>query len=218
VRMYSTPSGHAVAINTSDPNNTATPSEISKRDNPSGPPEPVPGVVELPDDELVVGAVVDPVAGTEPAPGVVTADASVATVSLAIVNRKLELPPLCASGWLTCHETTHSPFGSGFGTVTLSDTPSSPIAGLPTAIGDPLQATWTVLVAPSGLANVSSSDGGDVSTVLPAVGEDDTIVLSAAAARGTANPPTAVTPAKTTRARRRARADGEVLFMQVAQR
>ena len=69
------------------------------------------------------------------------AGAAVPTVSLAIVNRKLELPPLCASGWLTCHETTHSPFGKGFGTVTLSDTPSNPTAGLPTASGDPLQAT-----------------------------------------------------------------------------
>jgi hypothetical protein len=176
-------------------------------------------VVEPPDDEFVVGATVPPVAGTDPVGDVVaTAGAAVPTVSLAIVNRKLELPPLCASGWLTCHDTTHSPFGSGLGTVTLSDTPSNPTAGLPTAIGDPLQATWTVLVAPSGLANVSSSDGGDVWTVLPAVGEDETIVLSAAAARGTANPPTAATPAKTTRARRRARADGEVLFMQVAQR
>jgi hypothetical protein len=148
----------------------------------------------------------------------VTAGTGVPTVSLAIVNRKLELPPLCASGWLTCHETTHSPFGNGLGTVTLSDRPSSPTAGLPTAIGDPLQATWTVLVAPSGFANVSSSDGGEVSIVLLAAGVDETIVLSAAATRGTAKLPTAAIPANTTRARRRARAGGEVLFMQVAQR
>jgi hypothetical protein len=138
----------------------------------------------VPPDEFVVGAVVTPVAGIDPAGDVVTtAGAAVPTVSLAMVKRKLELPPLCASGWLTCHETTHSPFGSGFGTVTLSDFPSNPTAGLPTAIGDPLHATWTVLVAPSGFANVSNSEGGDVSTVVPAAGVDETIVLSAAATR-----------------------------------
>ena len=60
---------------------------------------------------------------------------------------------------------------------------------MPTAIGEPLQTTSTVLVAPSGLANVSSSDGGDVSTVLPAAGDDETSVLSAASTFGTANAP-----------------------------
>ena len=80
-----------------------------------------------------------------------------------------------------------------------------------------------VLVAPSGLAKVSSSEGGDASTVMPAVGVDETSELSAASTRATPKAPTAMMPAKMARAkaaeaRQMARAGGEVLFMQVAQR
>ena len=58
VKMYSTPSGHAVAINTNEPNNTATPSEISSRDRPSGPPDPESVLVESFVCVGVTGAVV----------------------------------------------------------------------------------------------------------------------------------------------------------------
>ena len=86
VRMYSTPSGHAVAISTSDPNSTATPSEIRSRESPSGPPDPDSGVLVLPVGVTAPGGAVDPVAGAEPAVAVVTGGASAATLSLATVN------------------------------------------------------------------------------------------------------------------------------------
>jgi hypothetical protein len=166
---------------------------------------------------------VDPVAGVEPAVAVVTGGATVPTVSLAIVNKNVELPPPCPSGWLTCHATAHSPFGNGFGTDTLSEMPSSPTCGVPTAIGDPLHTTSTVFVAPSGVANVIDNVGGDVSIVLPAAGLDETIVLSAASTRETDNAliaamPTNTARANTARARRVTRMGEKVLFMQVAQR
>jgi hypothetical protein len=170
-----------------------------------------------------VGTTVEPVTGVEPAVAVVTGGTSVATVSLAIVNKNVELPPPCPSGWLTCHATAHSPFGSGFGTDTLSETPSSPTCGVPTAIGDPLHTTSTVFAAPSGVANVIDSVGGDDSTVLPAAGLDETIVLSAASTLVTENAPNATMPTNTARAnaaraRRMTRMGDKVLFMQVAQR
>ena len=86
------------------------------------------------------------------------------------------------SGWLTSQETTHSPFGRAFGTDTDNVLPSTPTCGVPTATGDPLHTTWMVFVEPSGLANVSSNEGGDVSTVLLAAGVDETSELSAASA------------------------------------
>ncbi len=141
-----------------------------------------------------------------------------ATVSLAIVNENVELPPPTPSGWVTSQETTHSPFGKGFGTDTVRETPSIPTCGVPTAIGDPLHTTSTVFVTPSGLAKLSSNDGGEASTVLPAAGVDETNELSAASAWGRANAPMPAIAANTVSARRKARMGGEVLFMQVAQR
>jgi hypothetical protein len=142
----------------------------------------------------------------------------VATVSLATVNENVELPPPTPSGWLTSHETTHSPLGNGFGTDTVRETVSTPTCGVPTAKGEPLQTTSTVLVAPNGLANVSSNEGGEASTVLLAAGVDETSELSAAWAWGRANAPTPAMATNTVRARRKARMGGEVLFMLVAQR
>ena len=110
------------------------------------------------------------------------------------------------------------PLGSGLGTVTVSETPSTPTCGVPTANGDPLQTTCTLFVAPSGLANVSNNEGGEVSTVLSGSGVDVTRVLSAAWAIGAANAPIATTPKQTARARRMARVGEQVLFMLVAQR
>ncbi len=145
------------------------------------------------------------------------------TGSLAMVKRNVELPPLCPSGCVTSHETAHSPFGSGFGTETVSETPSSPTCGVPTAMGAPLHTTSTVLVAPSAEAKVSNSDGGDDSTVVPAVGDEETRVLSAASACGTANAPTTAMPTmtagpKTAMARQTARTGEGSVFMQVTQR
>ena len=97
VRMYSTPSGQAVAISTSAPNSVATPSEINSRESPSGPPDPDSGVA-VSVLEVVVGATVDPVIAVVPAAGVVTSGATVARVSLATVNKNVELPPPCPSG------------------------------------------------------------------------------------------------------------------------
>ena len=118
-----------------------------------------------------------------------------ATVSLATVNRNVELPPLVPSGWLTCHATAHSPFGSGIRDRHAERDAVGSHRGVPTATGEPLHTTSTTLVAPSGLANVSSSEVGDVSTVVPAAGDEETNVLSTAAACGTAKAPTATTPA-----------------------
>jgi hypothetical protein len=105
---------------------------------------------------------------------------------------------------------------------TLRETPSGPTWGVPTAIGAPLQTTSTVLVAPSGLANVNKRVGGEVSTVLPAAGDDETNVLSAASTRVAATPPAMEMPTRVAKAKRRARrtarGGGEVLFMLVAQR
>ncbi len=97
VRMYSTPSGHAVAINTNDPNSTATPSEISKRDSPSGPLEPDGGTTVSWLGVTVSGGNVELVTGVEPPAGVVV-DATVPTVSLAMLKENVELPPPWPSG------------------------------------------------------------------------------------------------------------------------
>jgi hypothetical protein len=170
----------------------------------------------------VTGAV-EPVPGVDTAVTVVTGGDTVATVSFAIVKRNVELPPLCPSGCVTSQETAHSPLGSGFGTETLSETPSTPTCGVPTAIGAELQTTSTVLVAPSGAANVSRSEAGEASTVVPAAGDDDTSVLSAASACGTARVPTTAMPTmvagpRTAMARLMARMGEGSLFMQVTQR
>src|SRR4029079_1475744 len=71
VKMYSTPSGHAVAISTNEPNRTATPSEISSRDRPRGPPDPEPVLVVSSFDVAVAGAVVATLPGVEPTGAVV---------------------------------------------------------------------------------------------------------------------------------------------------
>jgi hypothetical protein len=46
----------------------------------------------------MTGATVDPVTGVDPTTGVVPIVAKVGAVSLTIVNKKVELPPLCPSG------------------------------------------------------------------------------------------------------------------------
>src|SRR3954468_10624610 len=66
VNMYSTPSGHAVAMSTNEPNNTATPSEISSRERPRGPPDPESVLVLSPFDVEVAGDVVATLPGVEP--------------------------------------------------------------------------------------------------------------------------------------------------------
>src|SRR4051794_6970452 len=108
VRMYSTPSGHAVAINTNEPNNTATPSEMSKRDRPRGPPEPESVFVLSSFVVDVAGAVVATLPGVEPSGVVVATDARVGAGSLATVKENVELPALCPLASVTSHETTHS--------------------------------------------------------------------------------------------------------------
>ena len=145
-------------------------------------------------------AAVEPVAGVDPAVAVVDRrEPAWQPVSLAIVKRKVELPPLCPSGWVTSHETAHSPFGSGFGTDTLSETPSSPTCGVPTAIGAPLHTTSTVLVAPSGCGErqqqrwrrrLDRAAGGRDRRDQRVVGRST---------RGTANAPTTAMPTMTAR-------------------
>src|SRR6185436_11165440 len=196
VRMYSTPSGHAVAISTNDPNKTATPRVISSRDKPSGPPDPELVSVVVPVGVWAAGAVVATLPGVDPTGVVVATGARLGVGSLATVKLNVELPALAPLGSVTSHDTTHSPFGNGLGTVTLSVTPSAPTCGVPTAIGEPPQTTCTSLVAPSGLANVMRSVAGDTSTVDPAAGDDDTSELSTACARPGAPAATAM-PAPT---------------------
>src|ERR1700741_640190 len=103
---------------------------------------------------LAVGAVVS--VGVEPKGAVVDCEASVGVVLLRIEKAIVPLPAETPSGELTNQETTQSPFGSGFGTVTDNVTPSRPTCGVPTANGEPLHTTSTVLVAPRGLAKVNS--------------------------------------------------------------
>ena len=197
VKMYSTPSGHAVAINTSEPNSTATPSEISSRDRPSGPPDPDPvdvgaGVIRRRHRRRRVG-------GRRGRPG-----------GRGRHQRSHGGDGVVGDGEEERRAATALPVGLGDEPrdralalrqrIGNRDTERDPVdahRGVPTAIGDPLQTTSTVLVAPSGEANVSSSDGGEASTVLPAAGVDDTSVLSAASTCGTANAPTAAMPTMT---------------------
>jgi hypothetical protein len=125
--MYSTPSGHAVAISTNEPNNTATPSVIRSRDKPSGPPDPESVFVVSVVGVCAAGVATLP--GVEPSGVVVATGARLGVGSLATVKLNVELPALAPLGSVTSHDTTHSPFGNGLGTVTLSVTPSAPTAG-----------------------------------------------------------------------------------------
>src|SRR4051812_41463246 len=94
VNMYSTPSGHAVAISTNEPNNTATPSEISSRDRPRGPPDPEPLSVVSSFAVAAAGDAVATVPAVEPSGAVVATGASVGVGSLATVKENVELPAL----------------------------------------------------------------------------------------------------------------------------
>jgi hypothetical protein len=83
------------------------------------------------------------------------------------------------SGALTVAITLQSPLGIGFGTATVSDSPSAATEGVPTGNSVPLQLAATVFVGPSGSANVSSNEVGDASRVAPSAGSELTSELSA---------------------------------------
>ena len=109
VRMYSTPSGHAVTISTMLPSSTARPSAAIMRDNPSGPPTfgavdssvPVPVVGATVTGTVSVGVSVDPVAGSTVGAVVV----AVVAGSPVIVNEIEACPFELLSGALTSTST-----------------------------------------------------------------------------------------------------------------
>ncbi len=114
VTRYSTPSGQAAAMSTSEPNSTATPNTEIKRPNQSGP---CPGSVADNWATCVVSSVVAsvlssvvPVAGTEesvPSVGAVVATAA----SLCTVKVMLPWPFGLPSSSLTSQLARHAPLG-----------------------------------------------------------------------------------------------------------
>src|SRR6185369_13723523 len=107
VRMYSTPSGQATVMSTSDPNNVASARVEMNRARPSGPPSLVGAVV------VATSVVVCAAAGVGVAPGVVASDDAVATVSCWMLNWNVPFCTLGSAMPCTDQVTAHAPLGSG---------------------------------------------------------------------------------------------------------
>jgi hypothetical protein len=188
VRMYSTPSGQATTMSTSDPKSTARARVATSRARPSAPPTREPSSassactpVEVTGSGAAVTAgTVEPVASVAATVVVSGAGAVGTTTASAVMLNVMPTCPLgCASGELTVSSTLHVPFGIGFGTATVAVMPSAPICALPTGKASPLQVVITVADGPSGSANTNVIDVGDVGRVSLLAGVELTRVLSA---------------------------------------
>ena len=152
VRMYSTPSGHAIAISTSDPKSTASPRLLRSRKSASGPrlfDDSVPSSVT---PVVTVGAVIASVVGGVVSPGtvVVVSGATATTGSLATVKVRLLEPAGCKLRSVITHATVQSPLGA----AEMSDAESVVCSGasrstVPNGTIAPPQVMVTVLVGPN---------------------------------------------------------------------
>src|SRR6056297_395307 len=221
VSRYSTPSGQAAAITTSEPKSTGIPNTDNRRPSHSGP---------WPASTLASSATsseTDDVPSGEPASPVVVVEVpstpvpsgSVPSVSGTVVSTtagsfstvKVMLPtPLGSpSVLLTPHRTTQVPRGSASTTSALSVRPSSPTRGRPMVDSSVLHSTTMVLTSPSSSAKVIWISAGESPMVPPSSGDELTTLFSAWAVPGS-SVNAAVRPATSppSRDQRRARRRG----------
>ena len=215
---YSTPSGHAAAIVTSDPKRMATPRTESRRPSHSGP-CPVSASVGLTTSlgVLVAFGSTAVVVASVVAVEVAAAGSSVvveATGSFDTLNVRMPFPFGCPSVSLTNQLATHVPFGSGEGTGTVSVSPSPPISGRPSVTSWVLQSSETVLVSPNASENTIEIWVGEAAIVEPSAGSELTTAASAWTTPDSTSEPMATTPsaiAATAVVRRRRRRAGHAV-------
>ena len=177
---YSTPSGHAAAMSTSEPNSTATPRTDRSRPSHNGPwPESTLDRSATSSFEAV-GAVVAPSA-VSVVSGVVSVVGVVSTVAASFSTRNDRFPaPLgCPSASLTPQLTVQLPLGSASTTSAASVRRSSLTRRGPTVNSSASHCTAIVLTSPSSSLNVISIVAGDVATDAPSAGVELTTEFSA---------------------------------------
>src|SRR6056297_20663 len=221
VSRYSTPSGQAAAITTSDPKSTAIPNTDSRRPSHNGP-WPASTLArsatssELavsPSDEAPSPVVVPSVPSTPvpsgSVPSVSGTVVSTAAGSFSTVKVMLPTPFGSPSVLLTPHRTTQVPRGSASTTSALRVRSSSPTRGRPMVDSSVLHSTTMVLTSPSSSAKVIWISAGESPMVAPSSGDELTTLFSAWAVPGS-SVNAAVRPATSppSRDQRRARRRG----------
>ena len=198
VTRYSTPSGQAAVIKTSEPNSTAIPSVESSRVNHTAA-LPLPAVEKSTTtrSSVVSTSVVSPPIGVPVGVGV---DAGVVAVAASSGAASGSTPPSGAafsttkvitprpsgslSVLLTCQRAVHVPLGRGSGISTDRVVPSSSTSGGGSVTGSASQSTETVLSSPSSSAKPMTISSGDTLRTAPLDGEELTTEFSADAAPG----------------------------------
>ena len=213
---YSTPSGHAAAIVTSDPNRMATPRTDSRRPSHSGPCRSRPRSGLTTSVEPRGGVRIDGRRGGECRRGggrrlrrstVVV----VTTGSVDTLNVMLPDPFGSPSVSLTSQLATQVPFGRAVGTGTVSVRLSAPTSGRPSVTSSVLHSSETVLASPNSSVNTIEISAGDVAIVDPSAGSELTTVASARTIPDSTSDPKVTTPraiAATAVVRRRRRRAG----------